>query len=86
MNLKISKKFLKYYFLRFLRLFLTGEFFSEISDASGTLWLDIKQRKWSNELLSSSFLEEKHMPKLSEGNQSTGILKKSIKDKFGFNK
>ena len=70
----------------FLRLFLTGEYFSEMSDASGTLWLDIKQRKWSNELLSSSFLEEKHMPKLSEGNEPTGIVKKSIKEKFGFNK
>ena len=62
----------------FLRLFLTGEYFSEMSDASGTLWLDIKQRKWSNELLSCSFLEENHMPKLSEGNEPTGIVKKSI--------
>ena len=70
----------------FLRLFLTGEYFSEMSDASGTLWLDIKQRKWSNELLSCSFLEENHMPKLSEGNEPTGIVKKSIKEKFGFNK
>ena len=70
----------------FLRMFLTGEFFSEMSDASGTLWLDIKQRKWSDELLSCSFLEEKNMPKLSEGNEATGIVKNSIKQKFGFNK
>ena len=26
------------------------------------------------------------MPKLSEGNEPTGIVKKSIKEKFGFNK
>ena len=69
----------------YLRYFLTGEFFSEMSDASGTLWLDIKKRKWSEKLLSCSFLEENQMPNLVEGNEETGILKKSIKDKFNFN-
>ncbi len=68
----------------YLRLYLTGEFFSEMSDASGTLWLNVNERKWSEKLLSCSFLEEKHMPRLVEGNQSTGILKKSIKDEFNF--
>ena len=69
----------------YLRFILTGEFFSEMSDASGTLWLDIKHRKWSNKLLSCSFLEEKHMPNLVEGNELTGYLKKELKDKFNFN-
>ena len=43
-----------------------------MSDASGTLWLDIKQRKWSNDII-KLFLEEKHMPKLSEGNEPTAL-------------
>ena len=30
----------------YLRFYLTGEFFSEMSDASGTLWMDIKERKY----------------------------------------
>ncbi len=68
----------------YLRFYLTGEYFSEMSDASGTLWLDIKNRKWSEKLLSCSFLEDKHMPKLVEGNEETGILKKHIKEKFKF--
>ena len=68
----------------YLRYYLTGEFFSEMSDASGTLWLDIKARKWSEDLLGCSFLENKHMPKLVEGNEETGILKKNIKEKFNF--
>ena len=46
-----------------------------MSDASGTLWLDIKKRQWSDQLLSCSFLGQKHMPNLVEGNQETGILK-----------
>ncbi len=68
----------------YLRFYLTGEFFSEMSDASGTLWLDIKKRKWSDELLSCSYLEEKHMPSLVEGNYASGKLKKTIKEKFNF--
>ena len=68
----------------YLRFYLTGEYFSEMSDASGTLWLDIKNRKWSERLLSCSFLEEKHMPKLVEGNEDGGILKSKFKEKYKF--
>ncbi len=80
---KISKVLLPKDYLRF---YLTGEYFSDMSDASGTLWLDIKKRKWSNKLLSCSFLNEKNMPNLVEGNQAAGQLKKTIKEEFGFNK
>ena len=69
----------------YLRFYLTGEYYSEMSDASGTLWLDIKKRKWSNKLLSCSFLDEKQMPKLVEGNEKAGILKKNIKSDYNFN-
>ncbi len=68
----------------YLRFYLTGEYFSEMSDASGTLWLDIKKRKWSEKLLSCSFLEEKHMPNLVEGNEEAGILKNKLKEKLNF--
>ncbi len=69
----------------YLRFYLTGEFYSEMSDASGTLWLDIKNRKWSDKLLSCSFLNEKNMPKLVEGNEISANLKKNIKEEFKFN-
>tara|TARA_B100000963_G_scaffold223406_1_gene194767 strand:+ start:673 stop:2157 length:1485 start_codon:yes stop_codon:yes gene_type:complete len=69
----------------YLRFVLTGDFFSDMSDASGTLWLDIQKRKWSDKLLSCSYLEEKHMPELVEGNEVAGILKKEFKNKFNFN-
>jgi xylulokinase len=80
---KISKVLLPKDYLRF---YLTGDYYSEMSDASGTLWLDVKERKWSEKLLSCSDLDIKNMPKLVEGNQETGTLKNNIKDKFGFNK
>ena len=69
----------------YLRFYLTGEFFSEMSDASGTLWLDIEKRKWSDKLLSASFLTKENMPLLVEGNEEAGTLKRSIKNKFKFN-
>ena len=69
----------------YLRFYLTGEFFSEMSDASGTLWMDIQNRQWSEELLSASFLAKENMPVLVEGNEEAGNLKEILKNKFKFN-
>ena len=68
----------------YLRFYLTGEFYSEMSDASGTLWMDIKNRQWSEKLLSASFLTKENMPALVEGNEETGVLKDTLKNKFNF--
>jgi xylulokinase len=57
-----------------------------MSDASGTLWMDIKNRQWSEKLLSASFLTKENMPLLVEGNEEAGILKNVLKNKFNFNK
>ena len=70
----------------YLRYYLTGEFFSDMSDASGTLWMDIKNRQWSEQLLEISNLNINHMPKLVEGNQEAGMLSSKLKEKFNFNK
>ena len=60
-ELKILIKFLKYLLPKdYLRYFILLEnFYSEMSDASGTLWLDIKKRKWSDKLLACSYLMNK---------------------------
>jgi xylulokinase len=50
----------------YLRLWLTGEPISEMSDASGTAWLDVSARRWSGELLAATDLDESHMPALVE--------------------
>ena len=68
----------------YLRYYLTGEFFSEMSDASGTLWMDVKNRKWSENLLAASFLTENNMPKLIEGNQEAGFLNNKFRKKYEF--
>lgn len=58
----------------FVRLKLTGEKCSEMSDASGTLWLDVEQRRWSDEMLAASRLDQRHMPRLFEGTAASGQL------------
>ena len=68
----------------YLRLYLTGEYFSDLSDAAGTYWLDVGQRKWSSELLEASSMQLDQMPTLCEGTEQTGILKKEVADQYGF--
>ena len=70
----------------YLRFYLTGEFYSEMSDASGTLWMDVSKRSWSEKLLAASYLNENQMPTLVEGNQEAGSLKRDLKEKFQFSK
>ncbi len=57
-----------------LRLQLTGTKVSEMSDAAGTLWLDVAQRDWSDALLAATGLTRAHMPALIEGPQVSGQL------------
>jgi len=69
----------------YLRFYLTGEYFSDLSDAAGTYWLDVGQRKWSPILLESSSMRLDQMPNLCEGTEQTGTLTKEVADQYGFN-
>lgn len=66
-----------------LRLQLTGESVSEMSDASGTLWLDVAGRCWSEPMLASCGLTQAHMPRLVEGSQSSGSLLPALARQWG---
>lgn len=69
----------------YLRLWLTGEHVSEMSDASGTSWLDVGSRCWSSALLEATGLSEDHMPRLVEGSEVSGTLRESIVADWGLN-
>ncbi len=58
-----------------LRLQMTGEAVSEMSDAAGTLWLDIAARQWSPAMLAATGLSPVHMPRLTEGTAIAGTLR-----------
>lgn len=61
-----------------LRLMLTGEAVSEMSDAAGTLWLDVGKRDWSDTLLAATGLTRAHMPRLVEGSEVSAYLKPEL--------
>jgi xylulokinase len=67
----------------YVRLWLTGEHVTEMSDASGTSWLDTGARRWSDELLAATELEERQMPALVEGTAASGTLRRELAERFG---
>jgi xylulokinase len=66
-----------------LRLKLTGHHVSEMSDASGTLWLDVGARDWSDDLLEATGLSRAHMPRLVEGSAVSGTLLPELAREWG---
>lgn len=67
----------------YLRLRLTGNKLSDMSDAAGTLWLDVANRCWSDELLAACGLNRDQMPDLVEGNADTGHLLPELRARWG---
>ncbi len=67
----------------YVRLRLTGAYVSEMSDAAGTLWLDVAGRDWSDELLAATGLTRAHMPALVEGSEPSGTLKPELAAEWG---
>ena len=67
----------------YVRLLLTGEAIEDMSDASGTLWLDVAKRDWSDELLALTGFTRANMPKLAEGTDPAGHLKDDLKARWG---
>jgi xylulokinase len=67
----------------YVRLRLTGETVSEMSDAAGTLWLDIAGRRWDETLIEASGLKLSHMPALVEGSAVSAYLSPEIASAWG---
>jgi xylulokinase len=69
----------------YIRLKLTGHYVSDMSDASGTLWLDVKKRSWSKELLALCELDTRHMPRLVEGCEPSANLRSDVASELSLN-
>lgn len=66
-----------------LRLRLTGEAIEDMSDASGTLWLDVGARAWSEAALEATGLTLAAMPRLVEGSAPAGRLRSELAARWG---
>lgn len=67
----------------YVRLWLTGDHASDMSDSAGTSWLDVAKRAWSDDLLAATHLERDQMPKLYEGTEPTGKLRSVLAARWG---
>ncbi len=67
----------------YVRWRLCGELIEEMSDASGTLWLDVGRRAWSDEALAATGLTRAQMPRLVEGNAPAGHLSRELVQRWG---
>ena len=66
----------------YIRYRLTGEMIEEMSDASGTLWLEVGARDWSDVALSATGLTRDAMPRLVEGNARAGMLRSELASRW----
>ena len=58
----------------YVRYRLTGDMIEDMSDAAGTLWLDVGQRRWSEMALEATGLSLRQMPRLVEGSEPCAVL------------
>lgn len=65
---------------------LTGQFATDYSDASGTLLLDVKNRRWSSEMCDICGISADQLPQLFESYQPVGFVKREICERFGWGK
>ncbi|MEG3172948.1 xylulokinase [Sphingomonas sp. ZB1N12] len=67
----------------YVRLLMTGDKASDLSDSAGTLWLDVGGRCWSDEILAACGLTQAQMPALFEGSAITGTLTAEVAELWG---
>lgn len=56
----------------YVRFKLTGDRATDVADASGTLLLNVAERKWSEEMLSATGINPKMLPRVYESPEITG--------------
>ena len=67
----------------YVRYRLTGEMVEDMSDAAGTLWLDVGQRRWSEAVLAATGLDGGYMPRLVEGSEACAQLHPDFAQRWG---
>jgi xylulokinase len=67
----------------YVRLCMTGDKASDLSDSAGTLWLDVAARHWSPAMLAATGLDLDAMPRLYEGTEISGKLREAVATAWG---
>lgn len=67
----------------YLLHWLTGHYVTDYSDASGTSWLDVEKRDWSDLLLNASGMRRDQMPALVNGCDAVDLILPELARQFG---
>lgn len=67
----------------YLRFRLTGEFATEVSDASGMQLLDVPNRKWSDIMIDAVGIKKEYLAKVYESPEITGYINSDTAEKTG---
>lgn len=67
----------------YIRFGLTGEYASDVSDASGTALFDVVRRRWSTEMASALGLDSSILPHVFESPEVTGSVTKAAAEATG---
>lgn len=67
----------------YVRYMLTGEFASEVSDASGTSLFDVVHRRWSTEMCGALSIPTAWLPKVYESVEVTGVISSAASQATG---
>lgn len=68
----------------YIAYMLSGSFCTDVSDASGMLTFDVKNKCWSKEMLEICGIREDQMAKIYESYEVVGTLKPELAKEFGF--
>ena len=69
----------------YISYMLSGNFSTDYSDASGMLLLDVKNKKWSKEMIDICSISEDMLPKLYESYEVVGAIKPELAKELGLN-
>src|SRR5579872_1168624 len=67
----------------YVRFGLTGDYASEVSDASGTAMFDVVNRRWSTDFVTALGLDTSILPRVYESQQVTGTVSKTAAESTG---
>ena len=67
----------------YIRYVISGDFATDLSDASGTSWLNVKARAYEDSLLGACGLTQEKMPRVCEGTDITGQLSPQVAERWG---
>lgn len=67
----------------YIRLRLSGDKASDVADSSGTLLFDVRNRKWSDEMLSAFQMDTSLFPQLYESIEVTGKISRQAAEETG---